>query len=204
MSLHFLLKKSINMNSGVSTLGPQWRREARKNVSSLGDGSPEGSSHRGGKESGLILSQQWDAPGWATQVGTLAQAVPGSGRCQESGFRMTLVWTRTNNPKDGEGVRPQTGLVSGWSAAWRMKWCAQWEMEQKQDRVNSRPCRMVGSKAPWNVFPSTVATCSGTDWGWACRPWGSSKQGREIAQMGIQNPLDQPCPVTHSEKLEKR
>lgn len=104
----FLLKKSINMNSGVSTLGPQWRREARKNGSSLGDGSPKGSSHRGGKESGLILGQQWDAPGWATQVGTLAQAVPGSGRCQESGFRMTLVWTRTSNPKDGEGVRPQT------------------------------------------------------------------------------------------------
>lgn len=108
MSLPFLLKKSMNINSAASTLGPQWKREAQKNVTRLGDRSPEGSSHRGGKESGLILSQQWDAPGWATQVGTLAQAVPGSGRCQESGFRMTLVRTRTISPKDGEGVRPQT------------------------------------------------------------------------------------------------
>lgn len=43
-----------------------------------------------------------------------------------------------------------------------------------------------------------------TDRSWACGPWGSSQQGREVAQTGIQNPLDQSCPVTPSEKLEKQ
>lgn len=77
---------------------------------------------------------------------------------------------------------------------------------QKQDRANSRPCRTGGSKPSRNVFPSLtsmVAISSGTDRGWACGHRGPSKQGREMAYMGIQNPLDQCCAITHSAKMEK-
>lgn len=139
-------------NSGASTLGTQWKREAQKNSSGWGTGvlkkQPGVERSLGSFSASSEVTQGAGYTGRDHSPGSWGQA-----DVKDQAFEWPLSWTRTSSPKDGRSFHRQTGLGE--------QWCAQWKWGRSRTGWIPGPAERLGPRFPGMSFPPVPALAQG-------------------------------------------